>query len=37
MMRLEMWFGERRVVFEGDPAEVLAKADAQVVAWQGEG
>jgi len=36
-MRLEMWFGDRRVVFEGEIEEVLKKADAQVVAWQSEG
>ena len=36
-MRLLLWFGERRAAFEGDPADVLKKADSQVVAWQGEG
>ena len=36
-MRLEMWFGEKRAVFEGDVEEVLKKADEQVVAWQREG
>lgn len=36
-MRLEMWFGDRRAVFEGEIEGVLKKADEQVVAWQSEG
>ncbi len=36
MMRLEMWFGDKRVVFEGDIKDVLKKADEQVIAWQSE-